>query len=131
MPEGEDKKRLLVVDDDPRILRFSSIDFSLAGYEVTTTTSGEEALELVASEKPDVVLLDLLMAPLSGFDVLARLRGFSQVPVIIVTAHGFTAEQAVKLGANDLVTKPFRPKELLGRIEKILEGAGPDDNLGA
>ncbi len=123
MPEGEDKKRLLVVDDDPRILRFSSIDLSLAGYEVTTTTSGEEALELVASEKPDVVLLDLLMAPTSGFDVLERLRTFSQVPVIIVTAHGFTAEQAVRLGANDLVAKPFRPEELLAKIEKILDGA--------
>jgi two-component system KDP operon response regulator KdpE len=124
MPKGADKKRLLIVDDDPRILRFTSIDLSLEGYEVTTAGGGEEALALVASEAPDVVLLDLLMAPMSGFDLLARLRTFSQVPVIIVTAHGFTTEQAVKLGANDLVAKPFRPSQLVARIERLLNGSG-------
>ena len=68
---------MLVVDDEPGILRFVSIRLRLAGYDVTTTTSGEEALKLVQSEKPDIILLDILMQPLSGFDVLDRLRVFS------------------------------------------------------
>ncbi|MBI2873231.1 MAG: response regulator [Chloroflexi bacterium] len=72
------RKRVLVVDDEPDILRVASTILGLAGYDVTTTTSGEEALLLAQSNKPDVMLLDLLMQPLTGFDVLDKLRVFSQ-----------------------------------------------------
>ena len=77
----ENKKHVLVVDDESRVLRFVEISLSQAGYEVITTTSGEEALQLAKSEKPDIVLLDVLMVPMSGMHVLVELRTFSQVPV--------------------------------------------------
>ena len=124
----ENKKRVLVVDDEPRVLRFISISLSQAGCKVTTTTSGKEALRLVKSMKPDIILLDLLMVPMSGFEVLDKLRTFSQVPVIIFTARSFIAEQAMKLGANGLIAKPFKPEELLKKIEEILNGMKPEDN---
>ena len=121
---------MLVVDDEPRILRFISISLSQAGYEVTTTTSGEEALQLVESEKPDIVLLDLLMVPMSGFDVLDKLRTFSKTPVIIITARSFTTEQVVKIRANGLITKPFKPEEMIMKIDETLNGMNPEDNWG-
>ncbi len=127
----ENKKHVLVVDDESRVLRFINISLSQAGYEVTTTTSGEEALQLVKSEKPDIVLLDLLMVPMSGFDVLNELRVFSQVPVIIVTARNFTAEQVVEIRANDFVAKPFKPEELIKKLKELLSGRKPEDNRGS
>lgn len=126
----ENKKHVLAIDDEPGVLRFVNISLSLAGYEVTTTTSGEEALHLVESEKPDIVLLDLLMVPMSGFDVLDKLRAFSQVPVIICTARSFIAEQAVKLGANGFIAKPFRPEDLVKKIEELLSVRKLEDNRG-
>jgi len=119
------KKRVLVVDDEPGILRFVSISLRLAGFEVSTTTSGEEALELAQSQKPDVMLLDIFMQPLSGFSVLERLRAFSQMPVIVFTARREIAEQAVKQGANDFVAKPFMPEDLVQKIQAIIENC-PD-----
>jgi two-component system KDP operon response regulator KdpE len=80
------KKRVLVVDDEPGILRFVSTTLKIAGFDVIVTASGEEALQLAQSQTPDIVLLDVLMQPLTGFDVLQRLRAFSQVPVIVFTA---------------------------------------------
>jgi DNA-binding response OmpR family regulator len=115
-------KRVLVVDDEPGILRFTSAGLALAGCEVATTTSGEEALRLVKANEPDVVILDVLMVPMTGFDVLDRLRTFSQVPVIVFTARSFIAEQALKLGANGHIAKPFRPEELVKKIKEVLEG---------
>jgi len=81
------KKRVLVIDDEPGILRFVSVSLSVAGYDVVGTTSGEEGLKLVESLKPEVVLIDILMVPLTGFEVLERLRVFSQLPVIVFTAR--------------------------------------------
>ncbi len=126
----ENKKRVLVVDDEPGVLRFINIGLSHAGYEVTTTTNGKEALRLVKSEKPDIVLLDVLMVPMSGFDVLNKLRTFSQVPVIIFTARSSIDRQAMKLGANGFIAKPFRPEELLKKIKELLNERKPEDNRG-
>ena len=105
------KKRVLVVDDEPGILKFASISLTIAGYEVITTTSGEEALKLVESEKPDIMLLDIVMEPLSGFDVLFRLRRASnKMPVIVFTAQSMIAESALSMGAKSYISKPFMPE---------------------
>lgn len=122
--ESDLKALVLVVDDDIRILNFLRPSLRLAGYKVITTTSGEEAFKLIDAEKPDVILLDILMSPMDGFEVLKRLRTFSQLPVIAVSAHTSVAEKAVSLGANDFLGKPFRPDELFKRIKAVLNHKG-------
>jgi len=114
------KIRVLVVDDDVKILRFLSSSLRLAGYEVVTTTSGEEALQLVKSENPNIVILDILMSPVDGFEVLERLRATSKLPVISISAHASSAEKALSLGANIFLSKPFRPDELVKRIDSVI-----------
>lgn len=116
-----DRKRcVLVVDDHPQVLRFIEIDLKLRGFEVFTTTSGDEALELVNSAKPDIMLLDIVMPEVDGFEVLRRLRGFTQLPVIAFSASPGNHDDALKCGADDFVTKPFRPEEMARRIETLL-----------
>ncbi len=116
-------KHVLVVDDEPGVLRFVKANLSLSGFTVTTTMSGEEALKLAESENPDIVLLDILMTPLTGFDVLMRLREFSNVPVIVFTARNDIANLARREGANDFIAKPFKPEDLLKKIEDLLPEA--------
>jgi two-component system KDP operon response regulator KdpE len=119
------KKRVLVVDDEPGVLRFINVGLSLAGYEVITSSSGEEALKLVKSAMPDIILLDLIMVPLSGFEVLEKLREFSQVPVIMFTARSDLGAQALKAGANGFIAKPFRPEQLVQKIGEFLGNCEP------
>jgi CheY-like chemotaxis protein len=116
------KKRVLVVDDHPKVLRFIDIDLRLRGYDVTTTGSGEEALALVKTSKPDIMLLDIIMPGIDGFEVLRRLRGFTRLPVIAFSASLENHEDAMRLGANDFVAKPFEPVDLERRIKTILGG---------
>jgi DNA-binding response OmpR family regulator len=115
------KKRVLVVDDEPGIIRFVKINLALAGYEVITTLNGEQALQLVQSEKPDIMLLDILMTPMSGFDILQELRTFSQLPVIIFAARNDIGDIAIKEGANGFIAKPFKPDDLIKKISEILD----------
>jgi len=115
-----DKKRVLVVDDEPGILHFVRVNLTLAGYDVITTASGQEALELVKSKKPDIMLLDVLMAPMSGFDVLSQLRVFSRMPVIVFTGRDDITSRALRAGADDYLAKPFRPDDLTKKISEIL-----------
>jgi len=116
------KKRVLVVDDEPGILKVVSVGLTVAGYEVITTTSGEEALKLVESEKPDIMLLDIVMEPVSGFDVLFRLRRASnKMPVIVFTAQSVIAESALSIGAKSYISKPFMPEQLVKKIEETLD----------
>ena len=114
------KQRVLVVDDEPGVIRFVKINLTLAGFEVVTTTSGEEALPLIESEKPDILLLDILMTPITGFDILVELRTFSQLPVIVFTARNDIGAIAIKEGANGFIAKPFKPDELIKKIQEIL-----------
>lgn len=114
------RKRVLVVDDEPGVLRFVQISLDKAGYDVTTTSIGEEALTIVKSAKPDVLVIDILMTPMDGFELLNKLRQFSPVPVIVFTASNYIANQAMKLGANGFIAKPFCPAELHKKIEEIL-----------
>lgn len=112
---------MLVVDDEPGILRFVRASLSLEGYEVFTCTGGEEALRLVESERPDIMLLDIFMVPLTGFDVLSRLRTYSRLPVIVFTARSDIGEMAIKEGANGFIAKPFKPVDLVRKIREILD----------
>lgn len=115
------KTQVLVVDDDEKILRFLRSSLRLAGYEVITATGGEEALHLVDSEKPHVLVLDILMSPVDGFEVLKRLRAGTKLPVIAISAHASSADKALSLGANIFLGKPFRPDELIKKIEALLD----------
>jgi DNA-binding response OmpR family regulator len=119
--QEERKKCVLVVDDEPGILRFISTSLKLAGYDVITNTNGEEALHIAQSQKPDILLLDILMHPLTGFDVLERLRTFSQIPVIVFTARKEIVDMALKEGANDYIAKPFIPDDLIKKIKEVLK----------
>lgn len=111
----------MVVDDEPGILRFVRTILDLAGYDVITTTSGEESLQLAQSQPVDIIILDILMQPLSGFDVLEKLRTFSKVPVIVFTAQREIAEAALKEGADGYIEKPFRPEQLTRKIQDVLD----------
>jgi DNA-binding response OmpR family regulator len=114
------KKRVLVVDDEPGIGTVLRVEFSVSGYEVSTTISGAEAIELVRTQEPDIVLLDALMPDVSGIDVLKEIRTFSQVPVIIFTGHADMVRTALKLGANDFISKPFDHELLMEKVASIL-----------
>lgn len=118
--------RILIVDDEERILRFLTSKMKASGYEVMTAQNGQEALERITSQQPDLVVLDLLLPKMHGFDVLRELRSYSSVPVIILSALGADSERikGLKLGADDYVPKPFNPDELLARIEAVRRRMG-------
>jgi two-component system KDP operon response regulator KdpE len=111
---------VLVVDDHPKVLRFVEIDLRLRGFEVIATTSGSEALKLVKSTRPDIVLLDIIMPGVDGFEVLKKLRDFTQLPVIAFSASPGNYSEAMRLGANDFIPKPFQPDEMVRRIKALL-----------
>jgi two-component system KDP operon response regulator KdpE len=114
------KKCVLVVDDHPKVLRFVEIDLKIRGFEVIATTSGSEALELVRSARPDIMLLDIIMPGMDGFEVLKKLRDFTQLPVIALSASPGNYHDAMRLGANDFISKPFQPDEMASKIGALL-----------
>ncbi len=114
------KKRVLVVDDQPRVTRFIEIFLKLKGFEVVTARSGREALELVASSQPDIMLLDIVMPGMDGFEVMRRLRTFSRIPVITISASPGTGADADAAGADDFLLKPFQTEDMLKRINRLL-----------
>ena len=118
-------KCVLVVDDEPGILRVLSIQLRLHGYDAVTTLSGAEAVELVRTREPDIVLLDILLPDMNGFEVLEKVRGFSQVPVIVFSASQSAVALAPMAGATASISKPFNPDQLLGKIKSILEAHKP------
>ena len=121
--------RILVIDDEQRILNFLSSKLRASGYEVFTATSGKEALELVQAQEPDLVVLDIMMPKMDGFETLKELRSFSSVPAIILSAKGTNADKikGFDLGADDYLAKPFSPDELVARIEAVRRRVEPSD----
>ncbi len=119
------EKLILVVDDEPRMVRFVRMNLDLEGYKVTEAGSGIETLEKVRDELPDLVLLDVMMPDMDGFETLERLREISTVPVIMLTVKGEEEDRirGLELGADDYVTKPFSPRELASRIRAVLRRA--------
>ncbi len=114
------KTRVLVVDDEPGILKVLGIELKLSGYDAITTTSGAEAIEIVRTEKPDIVLLDVVMPGVTGLEVLQHVRKFSQVPIIIFTGHPTVIKLAMQNGADDSIAKPFDPDLLIAKIKLAL-----------
>jgi DNA-binding response OmpR family regulator len=113
---------ILVVDDEPRYIRAIQINLEASGYEVINARDGQTAIELAASEKPDLILLDIRMVGLDGYEVCRRIREFSAVPIIMLTALAEDADKVAGLdvGADDYVTKPFSADELLARVRAVL-----------
>ena len=114
------KIRVLVVDDETGVLRFVRIGLNLAGYDVTTTSSGAEALKMVEEEPYDVMLLDIFMEPVSGIDVLERLGPERKLPVIVFSAGNTVIEKVMEAGADAFISKPARPEQLVQKIEEVL-----------
>ena len=121
-----DKKNILVVDDEPDILKVTSIRLKTLGYDVLTAVDGRQALDTIRSENPDLVLLDLVMPFMNGAEVCEQIKNdkvLKHVPVILFTARGsgvMTAERIKKVAPDDYIVKPFEPEELRDKIEKIL-----------
>ena len=119
-------QRVLVVDDEPQILRFLRPSLGAAGYDVITATNGAEALKAAATLVPDVILLDLGLPDMDGKDVIAQLRTWSKVPIVVLSARDREFEKiaALDLGADDYVNKPFGIGELMARLRAALRHAG-------
>ena len=119
--------RVLVVDDEPQILRALQTSLRGAGYEVDAATTGEEALTLAAVRPPDAVILDLVLPDARGTDVARELRAWSSAPIIVLSVVGDETEKVAALdaGADDYVTKPFGVDELLARLRAALRRAEP------
>ncbi len=120
-----DGKRILVVDDEPRMIGFIRMNLELEGHQVVEAHNGLEALEIIRTQLPDVILLDVMMPELDGFETLRMLREFSSIPVIMLTAKGDENDKVygLELGADDYVTKPFGPRELSSRIKAVMRRA--------
>ena len=116
-----DARRILVVDDEPRMINLIRMNLEADGFQVVTAPNGTKALDAVRTQLPDLVLLDVMMPELDGFETLRMLREFSVIPVIMLTAKGEEADKVwgLDLGADDYITKPFSHKELLARVRAV------------
>ena len=121
--------RILVVDDEPQISRALAVNLQARGYDVDVAATGEKALDLAARTHPDAVILDLGLPGMDGSDVVAGLRGWTTVPIIVLTVRDAEADKvsALDAGADDYVTKPFGMDELLARLRAALRRAAPSE----
>jgi two-component system alkaline phosphatase synthesis response regulator PhoP len=131
------KERVLVVDDEEDILELLSVNLSREGLEVLRAENGEDAVSIAAAEKPDLVILDLMLPGVDGLTVCKMMKGSSltkNIPIIMLTAKGQEADivKGLEHGADDYVTKPFSPKVLLARVKTVLRRKGqPEEGTGA
>lgn len=115
-------RRILIVDDEERMVRFIRLNLEHDGFQVIEAFNGNQAINQVRSKLPDLVLLDVMMPDLDGFEVLKIIREVSAVPVIMLTAKGEEDDRVrgLELGADDYITKPFSPRELVSRVKAVL-----------
>jgi two-component system KDP operon response regulator KdpE len=115
-------RRILVVDDEERMVRFIRLNLEHDGFRVTEAYRGSQAIDKMRSSLPDLVLLDVMLPDMDGFEVLKMIREVSNVPVIMLTAKGEEEDRVrgLELGADDYVTKPFSPRELVSRVRAVL-----------
>jgi DNA-binding response OmpR family regulator len=121
--------KILIVDDEPRYVRLMEANLLTEGYQVIPAYNGQEALNLVTTQKPELVILDIMMPVIDGFTVCERIREFSSIPIIIVTAKGEERDRVrgLDLGADDYIVKPFSATELLARVRAVLRRAQKSD----
>lgn len=130
MAEEFKNRSILVVDDEERMVRFIRLNLEHDGFQVISAFRGQQAIDAIREDMPDLVLLDVMMPDLDGFEVLKIVRETSSVPVIMLTAKGEEDDRVrgLELGADDYVTKPFSPRELVSRVRAVLrrtEAANP------
>jgi two-component system KDP operon response regulator KdpE len=115
-------RRILVVDDEERMVRFIHLNLEHDGFQVTDAFNGTQAINKLRSSMPDLILLDVMMPDIDGFEVLKMIREISSVPVIMLTAKGEEEDRVrgLELGADDYITKPFSPRELVSRVRAVL-----------
>ena len=128
MPESFERRRILVVDDEERMVRFIRMNLEHDGFQVSEAFNGKQAIQKLRDVTPDLILLDIMMPDLDGFEVLETVREISNVPVIMLTAKGEEDDRVrgLELGADDYITKPFSPREMVSRVKAVLrrtEGA--------
>lgn len=124
-------KSILIVDDEPELLAMTGSIFQRAGYkQITTVSSSKEALKIILKKMPDMIIMDVMMPEMDGFELLQEVRAISKVPVLMLTARGEAEDRfsGFELGADDYLVKPFLPKELLLRVAAILKRAYPENN---
>jgi len=121
--------KILVVDDEPRMLQLIAMNLNLEGFEVVSAQGGFQSLEKVTREMPDLVLLDIMMPDMDGFETLKRIREISNVPVIFLSVKAEESDRVhgLDLGADDYITKPFSPRELVSRIKAVLRRVEPEN----
>lgn len=113
------KTRVLVVDDHPKLIKFLEIDLKIHGYNVYTISSGQGCLNWVRAYEPDIVVLDMRMPEMDGFETLRRLRTFSSIPVVAYSATPEYSSRAMECGANAFIAKPFELEQLQNLIERL------------
>lgn len=120
--KSERTRKILVVDDEPRMIRFIRLNLEHDGFEVHDASNGQEALEQLRDVMPDLILLDVMMPGIDGFETLEMIREISNVPVIMLTAKGDVDDRVrgLELGADDYISKPFSPAELSSRVRAVL-----------
>jgi two-component system KDP operon response regulator KdpE len=125
--------KILIVDDEPQIRRVLRTTLTSQGYTVAEARTGDEALEQIRSERPDLILLDVNMPGISGLETCREIRGSSDIPIIMLTVRGTENDkvQALDAGADDYVTKPFGSEELMARIRAGLRRAAPTESMPA
>jgi DNA-binding response OmpR family regulator len=122
MTDEFSRRRILVVDDEERMVRFIRLNLEHDGFEVSEAINGKQAIQKLRDATPDLILLDVMMPDLDGFEVLQMVREISNVPVIMLTAKGEEDDRVKGLerGADDYITKPFSPRELVSRVKAVL-----------
>jgi len=122
MQDSFKDRRILVVDDEERMVRFIRLNLEHDGFQVFEAFNGKQAIDKIRSNLPDLVLLDVMMPDIDGFEVLEMIRESSTVPVIMLTAKGEEEDRVhgLELGADDYITKPFSPRELVSRVRAVL-----------
>jgi two-component system OmpR family response regulator len=123
--DASSKQKILVIDDEENVCELVSLYFGKAGYDVFTAADGSDGIDKVRSERPDLVILDLMLPGMDGLDVCKELRKQSNIPIIMLTARTDEVDRVLglEIGADDYVTKPFSPRELLARVKAVLRRA--------
>jgi DNA-binding response OmpR family regulator len=123
-------KKILLIDDEPEIVEISRDYFKSAGYDVVTANNGLSGLQTARREKPDLIVLDLMMPEMDGLDFCRTIRRESDVPIIMLTARVEETDKLIglEIGADDYITKPFSPRELVARAKVVLRRVGGDSN---